>query len=87
MKPTGTFPSALTLLFIYLKLIGEIDWSWWFVLMPMYVGAFLGALIKELEKRKIQKLDADMVKFCRQLGLSEEQIKNILAKVDRESKI
>lgn len=86
MKPTGiTFPTALTLLFIYLKLTDQIDWSWWFVLMPFYVGAFLRAIIDQIEKRKIEKLDSDMVKLCRQLGFSEEQIKSILSKLIRHN--
>lgn len=28
------FMGGLTLLFIYLKLTGQIDWSWWLVLLP-----------------------------------------------------
>lgn len=28
----------LTLLFIGLKLTSAIDWSWWYVLMPMYIA-------------------------------------------------
>ncbi len=31
------FPALLTLLFIALKLTGNIDWSWWLVLAPMIV--------------------------------------------------
>lgn len=31
------FLGWLTLLFIGLKLTGYIDWSWWFVLMPIYI--------------------------------------------------
>lgn len=47
---TGTwFCSALALIFITLKLTGHIDWSWWWVLSPLWapvvavlslVGAF-----------------------------------------------
>ena len=32
------FLPALTLLFITLKLTGVIAWSWWLVLLPIYVG-------------------------------------------------
>lgn len=28
----------LGVLFVGLKLSGHIDWSWWFVLMPFYLG-------------------------------------------------
>jgi hypothetical protein len=31
------FLSLLSLLFIYLKLTGQIDWSWWLVLAPLFV--------------------------------------------------
>lgn len=31
------FLGALTILFIGLKLIGKIDWSWWWVLCPMWI--------------------------------------------------
>lgn len=31
------FLSGLALLFIALKLCGVIAWSWWFVLLPLYI--------------------------------------------------
>lgn len=33
----GTFFLALTILFIGLKLVGEIDWAWVWVISPLYV--------------------------------------------------
>jgi hypothetical protein len=30
------FGGALTILFIALKLLGQIDWSWWWVLSPIW---------------------------------------------------
>ena len=45
------FTGLLTILFITLKLIHEIDWSWWWVLSPIWVGiamtgiGLLGAFI------------------------------------------
>ncbi len=37
-KTTGiTFTSALLLVFIILKLTGNIDWSWWWVLSPLWI--------------------------------------------------
>lgn len=39
------FGSALLIVFIVLKLVGVIDWSWWWVLAPLWVGAILAALI------------------------------------------
>lgn len=34
-----SFLSMLTIAFIVLKLTHVIDWSWWFVLMPLYLPA------------------------------------------------
>ena len=35
------FLSVLTLIFIVLKLMEYIDWSWWFVLAPTIIQAVL----------------------------------------------
>lgn len=32
------FTGLLTILFIGLKLTGYIDWSWWWVLSPLWIG-------------------------------------------------
>jgi hypothetical protein len=37
-----TLPTAVTLLFVGLKLGGAIDWSWWWVFSPLWI-CFLGA--------------------------------------------
>ena len=52
------FLGLLTIAFIVLKLIGIIDWSWWYVLMPSYIiilfliviifGAALFAIIPDI---------------------------------------
>ena len=39
------FPSLLALLFIGLKLTGYINWSWWWVLSPLWIGAILAIVI------------------------------------------
>lgn len=40
------FTSLLTVLFIGLKLTHVIDWSWWWVLAPMWLGlAVVGAFM------------------------------------------
>ena len=31
------FTGALTILFIALKLLNKIDWSWWWVLSPLWI--------------------------------------------------
>lgn len=35
----------LGIIFIVLKLIGTITWSWWLVLLPFYGGFVVGALL------------------------------------------
>ena len=39
------FVSLLLLLFITLKLTGHIDWSWWWVLSPIWGTALLVVVI------------------------------------------
>jgi hypothetical protein len=39
------FLSTLGLIFIVLKLVGVINWSWWLVLLPIYGGIIVGILI------------------------------------------
>ena len=33
------FVSLLTLVFVVFKLLGKIDWSWWWVFCPMWLSA------------------------------------------------
>lgn len=58
MNITLTFPAALALIFITLKLTGYIAWSWWWVLAPilwpLYLVMFIGIvcfIIAWLENR------------------------------------
>lgn len=39
------FAGALTILFIALKLTGYIDWSWWWILAPLWIGFGIVLLI------------------------------------------
>lgn len=43
--PGVSFLSLLTLLFIGLKLTGNIAWSWWWVLAPMWIPLALAAVL------------------------------------------
>lgn len=36
------FAGLLTIVFIVLKLIGTISWSWWWVLSPIWISVGLG---------------------------------------------
>lgn len=40
-----SFLSVLGLIFIVLKLVGVIDWSWWLVLLPFYGGLAIGIIL------------------------------------------
>lgn len=39
------FSGLLTILFVALKLTHVVDWSWWWVLSPLWIGAALVALV------------------------------------------
>ena len=39
------FTEILTIVFVVLKLIGKIDWSWWFVLLPEIIASAFYVLI------------------------------------------
>lgn len=39
------FTGALTLVFITLKLLGVINWSWWWVLSPLWISTIIGLLV------------------------------------------
>ena len=39
------FTGALALLFIALKLLGKIAWSWWWVLAPVWIPTIVALLV------------------------------------------
>ena len=39
------FPGLLTVAFIVLKLAGFIDWSWWWVLSPIWITAGIALVL------------------------------------------
>ena len=41
----GIFVPLLTILFITLKLTGKIEWSWWWVLAPLWISAVLFVVV------------------------------------------
>jgi hypothetical protein len=40
-----SFSEALTLIFITLKLLDKIDWSWWLVLSPLWLTLVVIAIL------------------------------------------
>lgn len=39
------FAGLLTIVFITLKLLGKIDWSWWWVLSPLWISFLIAGFI------------------------------------------
>ena len=39
------FFGVLTIVFIVLKLVGTINWSWWWVLSPLWIGIILWLIV------------------------------------------
>ncbi len=42
------FVGLLTIVFIVLKLIDKIDWSWWWVLSPIWISASIMIIVVTL---------------------------------------
>ena len=40
-----SFPAVLFIVFLILKLCDVIDWSWWWVTAPLWVGAVFAVLL------------------------------------------
>jgi hypothetical protein len=43
--PFSWLAVLLTVLFVGLKLTGHIDWSWWWVLSPIWVSIAVGVVV------------------------------------------
>lgn len=81
------FVGMLTVLFIALKLLGKVDWSWWWVLSPAWITAsiVLGIIVmviyfeaKEEAKKKSKPVEKSPQesKFMKKLNdLMEEKNK------------
>lgn len=64
------FTEILTIVFIVLKLIGEINWSWWLVLLPEIIAAvfYIAVVVFQVIsvmglKKEIKRFDDDMRKW------------------------
>ena len=54
-----SFVGLLTILFIALKLTNFIDWSWWWVLSPMWITALIfvfAVIVLVLIRKAIERL-------------------------------
>lgn len=52
----------LAIVFIVLKLIGKIDWSWWWVLAPIWfpgamllIGFLIYCIVREIRIKKLRR--------------------------------
>ena len=45
------------ILFLYLKLTGEINWSWWWVTLPFYGSIALTTAVEVLKKKRNKSPD------------------------------
>ena len=43
------FCDVLTVIFVVLKLVGVVDWSWWAVFSPQWISILIYGVIKFLE--------------------------------------
>lgn len=50
-------PSAMGLLFVGLRLIGEIDWSWWWVLSPWWIVIAIRAALATVMAIRARRLE------------------------------
>jgi len=58
------FCEILTLLFVVLKLLGKIDWSWWLVLLPEIIAAVLYVLVVIAQLRAQAKIRKEFKDFA-----------------------
>lgn len=54
-----SLPMILTLIFLVLKLTKNIDWSWWYIFSPLWIGfiiifiiSFIVAFAREIKRIK-----------------------------------
>lgn len=51
------FTGLLTIVFIVLKLLGKITWSWWWVLSPIWISVIIIAVILIISLIVMIKMD------------------------------
>lgn len=69
------FTGLLTIVFIVLKLTNNIDWSWWWVLSPLWISFLLGALVIVLVEMKSNQKPKIKSKWQERLEQIQEQNK------------
>ena len=75
------FVSLITVAFIVLKLTGVINWSWWWVLSPLWIGLLIGIpciIFLIIMERKEEKKWENLHK-------REEDIKNRIEEIQKQA--
>ncbi len=58
------FTELLTIVFVDLKLIGRIDWSWWWVLLPEIIGVIFYVLLMIANLRSSAAMNRSINRMC-----------------------
>lgn len=58
------FTELLTIVFVVLKLIGTIDWSWWWVLLPEIIGVIFYVLLMIASLRSSAAMNRSFNRMC-----------------------
>ena len=58
------FTELLTIVFVVLKLIGTIDWSWWWVLLPEIIGVVFYAYLMIASLRSSAARNRSFNRMC-----------------------
>ena len=66
------FTEVLTLIFVTLKLIGTIDWSWWLVFLPEIIVLIVYVIYRVYLNYRVRKV--------------KESAKELMKKYDRQLK-
>ena len=58
------FTELLTIVFVVLKLIGTIDWSWWWVLLPEIIGVVFYVLLMIASLKSSAAMNRSFNRMC-----------------------
>ena len=81
--------TLLTIAFVVLKLCNVIDWSWWWVLSPLWIGTLLVIVIHIAVflylRHKISKIPKNTPETVKPLDMDRlnEKLKGIQEEIDR----
>ena len=74
------FLGVLAIVFIVLKLLDIIAWSWWWVLAPVWIPSAFGIVLIVIYLKGL-KNDGSWIVLKREVGITTRQWKNLSVKV------